>query len=94
MTTSCPFNPWVVIAGTGLAGLTAACELTRHGSSRVVLESEPALVGGISQTDQYESYRFDIGCHRVFSKSEEINRLWREILGDDQFLTRRRMSRI
>ena len=83
-----------VIAGAGPAGLTAAYELTKHGSSCVVLESEPALVGGISRTDQYKGYRFDIGGHRFFSKSDEINRLWREILGDDQFITRRRMSRI
>ena len=84
----------VVIAGAGPAGLTAAYELTRHGSSCVVLESEPVLVGGISRTDQYKGYRFDIGGHRFFSKSAEINLLWREILGDDQFITRKRLSRI
>ncbi len=83
-----------VIAGAGPAGLTAAYELTRHGSSCVVLESESALVGGISRTDQYRGYRFDIGGHRFFSKSAEINLLWREILGDDQFITRKRLSRI
>jgi protoporphyrinogen oxidase len=82
-----------VIAGAGPAGLTAAYELTRNGHSCVVLESEPALVGGISRTDQYKGYRFDIGGHRFFSKSAEINALWREILGD-QFITRKRMSRI
>jgi protoporphyrinogen oxidase len=82
-----------IIAGAGPAGLTAAYELTRHGASCVVLESEPALVGGISRTDQYKGYRFDIGGHRFFSKSEEINELWREILGD-QLITRKRMSRI
>jgi protoporphyrinogen oxidase len=82
-----------VIAGAGPAGLTAAYELTKHGASCVVLESEPTLVGGISRTDQYKGYRFDIGGHRFFSKSEEVNDLWREILGD-QFITRKRMSRI
>jgi len=87
-------NHNVVIAGAGPAGLTAAYELTKHGASCVVLESEAALVGGISRTDTYKGYRFDIGGHRFFSKSQEINELWREILGDDQFLTRKRMSRI
>jgi protoporphyrinogen oxidase len=82
-----------VIAGVGPAGLTAAYELTKHGRSCVVLEADPDLVGGISRTDQYKGYRFDIGGHRFFSKSEEVNRLWREILGD-QFITRSRMSRI
>jgi protoporphyrinogen oxidase len=82
-----------VIAGGGPAGLTAAFELTKHGRSCVVLEADPALVGGISRTDQYKGYRFDIGGHRFFSKNDEVNRIWREILGD-QFITRSRMSRI
>jgi protoporphyrinogen oxidase len=82
-----------VIAGGGPAGLTAAYELTKHGRSCVVLESDPTMVGGISRTDQYKGYRFDIGGHRFFSKSEEVNRIWREILGD-QFITRSRLSRI
>ena len=82
-----------VIAGGGPAGLTAAYELTRHGHSCVVLEADPKLVGGISRTDQYKGYRFDIGGHRFFSKSDEVNKIWREILGDE-FITRSRMSRI
>jgi protoporphyrinogen oxidase len=82
-----------VIAGGGPAGLTAAYELSKHGHSCVVLESDPRLVGGISRTDQYKGYRFDIGGHRFFSKSDEVNRLWREILGDN-LITRSRLSRI
>ena len=82
-----------VIAGAGPAGLTAAYELTGHGHSCVALEADPNLVGGISRTDQYKGYRFDIGGHRFFSKSDEVNRIWREILGD-QFITRSRLSRI
>src|SRR5262245_50252629 len=82
-----------VIAGGGPAGLTAAYELSKHGKSCVVLESDPRLVGGISRTDQYKGYRFDIGGHRFFSKSDEVNRLWREILGAE-LLTRSRLSRI
>ncbi len=82
-----------IIAGGGPAGLTAAYELSRHGRSCVVLEADPRMVGGISRTDQYKGYRFDIGGHRFFSRSREVNDLWREILGD-QFITRDRLSRI
>jgi protoporphyrinogen oxidase len=82
-----------VIAGGGPAGLTAAYELSRHGHSTIVLESDPNLVGGISRTDEYKGYRFDIGGHRFFSKSQEINDLWHEILGDE-LLSRPRLSRI
>src|SRR5271166_2199900 len=82
-----------VIAGGGPAGLTGAYELTRHGHACVVLEADCRLVGGISRTDEYKGYRFDIGGHRFFSKSDEVNKIWREILGD-QFITRSRLSRI
>jgi protoporphyrinogen oxidase len=82
-----------VIAGGGPAGLTGAYELAKHGHACVVLEADPRLVGGISRTDEYKGFRFDIGGHRFFSKSQEINELWREILGD-QFVTRSRLSRI
>ncbi len=82
-----------IIAGGGPAGLTAAYELSKHGRSCLVLEADPHLVGGISRTDQYKGYRFDIGGHRFFSKSGEVNELWREILGDE-LLTRDRLSRI
>jgi protoporphyrinogen oxidase len=82
-----------VIAGAGPAGLTAAYELTSHGHRCVVLEADPHMVGGISRTDQYKGYRFDIGGHRFFSKSEEVNRIWRDILGPE-LLIRSRLSRI
>jgi protoporphyrinogen oxidase len=82
-----------VIAGGGPAGLTGGYELSRHGKPCVVLEADSRMVGGISRTDQYKGYRFDIGGHRFFSKSSEINELWREILGGE-FITRRRLSRI
>jgi protoporphyrinogen oxidase len=82
-----------VIAGGGPAGLTGAYELTRHGRTCVVLEADPRMVGGISRTDEYKGYRFDIGGHRFFSKSSEINLLWKEILGDE-FISRTRLSRI
>ena len=85
--------PDAVIAGGGPAGLTAAYELTKHGGHCVVLESDPKMVGGISRTDVYKGYRFDIGGHRFFSKSDEITALWEEVLGE-QLITRSRMSRI
>src|SRR4051794_98275 len=82
-----------VIAGGGPAGLTGAYELSKHGRACVVLEADPRLVGGISRTDEYKGFRFDIGGHRFFSKSSEIRDLWSEILGDN-FITRSRLSRI
>ncbi|MDX2269984.1 MAG: FAD-dependent oxidoreductase [Bryobacter sp.] len=82
-----------LIVGAGPAGLTAAYALTKAGRSATVLEADPRYVGGISRTVQYKGYRFDIGGHRFFSKSAEIEALWTEILGDE-LLERPRLSRI
>ena len=82
-----------VIIGGGPAGLTAAYELTKHKAPVIVLESDPVYVGGISRTVNYRGFRFDIGGHRFFSKSREVEDLWTEIGGED-LLDRPRSSRI
>jgi protoporphyrinogen oxidase len=73
----------VIIAGGVPAGLTAAYELTKYDSPCIVLEADKELVGGISPTDKYRDYWFDIGEHRFFSKSDEVNQIWRVLLGDE-----------
>ena len=83
----------VVVIGAGPAGLTAAYELVKRGLKPVVLEKDPQYVGGLARTVQYRGFRFDIGGHRFFSKSREIEALWEEICGED-FLRRPRKSRI
>jgi protoporphyrinogen oxidase len=82
----------VVVIGAGPAGLTAAYELDRLGVASTVLEASGGA-GGISRTVEYRGFRFDIGGHRFFSKSAEIEALWTEILGSEM-LERGRLSRI
>ena len=83
----------VVIIGAGPAGLTAGYQLTKAGKTVAIIEQDPVYVGGISRTVEHEGYRFDIGGHRFFSKSQAVVDLWNEILPDD-FIQRPRMSRI
>lgn len=83
----------VICIGAGPAGLTAAYRLVAEGADVTVLERDPRLIGGISRTETYKGFRFDVGGHRFFSRSKEIEGLWEEILGD-QLLTRQRKSRI
>jgi protoporphyrinogen oxidase len=85
-------RPYVVIGG-GPAGLTAGYLIAKAGRRVIVLEAEDQ-VGGLAKTVvDPDGYRFDLGGHRFFTKSQEVNDLWLEIMGDE-FLMRPRMSRI
>ena len=86
-------RPDVLIIGAGPAGLTAAYQLSKQGLASTILEAD-TVVGGISRTAQRDGWRFDIGGHRFFTKVQPVEDLWFEILGEDNFLRRPRMSRI
>ena len=81
-----------VILGGGPAGLTAGYLLSKKGLPVIVLEAEDQ-VGGIAKTEVRDGYRFDLGGHRFFTKSKEVNDLWHEVMREE-FLKRPRMSRI
>lgn len=82
----------VIIFGAGPAGLAAAMKLTDNGKKSTIFEKD-RLVGGISKTLEFKGNRFDLGGHRFFTKSREVNELWDRTLGTD-FIVRPRLSRI
>ena len=82
----------VVVIGGGPAGLTASYQLSKAGVRSIVLEKDQTL-GGLSRTINYKNYYFDIGGHRFFTKIQEVEDIWKEVLADD-FLRRKRLSRI
>ena len=84
-------KPYIVIGG-GPSGLAAAYELAQNRYPVRLFEKSP-LLGGIARTENFRGYSFDMGGHRFFTKSAEIDLLWKDLLGDD-FLVRPRMSRI
>ena len=81
-----------VVVGGGPAGLTAAYQLSKLGHKPYVFEKS-YTVGGISRTEQYKGFHFDMGGHRFFTKAPEVNEMWQEVLAHE-FLLRPRMSRI
>jgi protoporphyrinogen oxidase len=85
-------NESLIIIGAGPAGLAAAHEAILLGITPRVIEKS-RQVGGISRTETYKDYYFDIGGHRFFTKVKKIDALWRQMMGKD-FLSVSRMSRI
>ena len=76
-----PPSKCAVVIGAGPAGLTAAHELLRLDPSwRVTILEESPHIGGISRTAVHGKSRIDIGGHRFFSKSKEVNDLWTTLM--------------
>lgn len=78
--------------GAGPGGLTAAYLLAARGVGVVVFEATDS-VGGLARTAVAGGFRFDLGGHRFFTKSAEVEALWGELLGPEM-LVRPRLSRI
>jgi protoporphyrinogen oxidase len=83
----------IIIIGGGPAGLTAAYQLSKEQVPAIVLEKDN-LLGGLSRTESYNGFLFDIGGHRFFTKVEAVEKIWREVLSEGDFPTRERLSRI
>jgi len=84
-------HPFIII-GAGPAGLAAAYELVRQGKQPLILE-QADKVGGLSRTEVYKGYRFDIGGHRFLTHHAEVQQLWEKMLGTD-FQQVPRLSRL
>src|SRR5690349_2079506 len=86
----------VVVMGAGPGGLCAAYTLTKAGVPARVVEKAP-FVGGLARTirrhTEHGEFRFDIGGHRWFTKNDELNALFREVVADE-LLWVNRISRI
>ena len=65
----------VVVIGAGPAGFTAARELARRGLEPVVLE-QSSSVAGLSRTETYKGYHFDMGGHRFFTYPLKPSTRW------------------
>jgi protoporphyrinogen oxidase len=72
--------------------LTAGYVLARSARPVVVFEADDQ-VGGLARTVVRDGYRFDLGGHRFFTKSAEVQDLWEQVLGEE-LLVRDRLSRI
>lgn len=69
-----------IIIGAGPAGLTAAYELATRTKIKPIIFEMDNNIGGISKTMEYKGYKFDMGPHRFFSKSDRVTKLWLNML--------------
>lgn len=65
----------VIVIGAGLAGLTAASQLSEAGKAVAVLESSQ-FVGGMARTISLFGRNVDIGPHRFFSANERVDKFY------------------
>jgi len=78
--------------GAGPGGLAAGYWLSKYGVPVTVLERAD-VVGGLARTLERDGFRFDIGGHRWFSKVEEVNDFYKEVIADETIWVKR-VSRI
>jgi protoporphyrinogen oxidase len=85
-----------VVMGAGPGGLCSAYVLSKAGVPTTVLEKAP-FVGGLARTIRHQTehgeFRFDIGGHRWFTKNDELNEIFREVVAEE-LLWVNRISRI
>jgi protoporphyrinogen oxidase len=80
------------ILGGGPGGLTAGYTLAEKDEKVVVIEKD-SKVGGLSKTVDFKGYKFDLGGHRYWSKSDLINNFVKKLMGDELIFVNR-ISRI
>jgi protoporphyrinogen oxidase len=81
-----------IVMGAGPGGLASGYWLSKHGIPVTVLERAP-VVGGLARTVEKDGFKFDIGGHRWFSKVDEVNDFYKEVIADETVWVRR-ISRI
>lgn len=85
-----------LVMGAGPAGLCSAYVLSKASLPAIVVEKAP-FVGGLARTirrpTEHGEFKFDIGGHRWFTKNDELNGVFREVVADE-LLWVNRISRI
>ncbi len=86
----------ILILGGGLAGVTAAHELSRRGASVILVEREEEVGGlakSLTHTSENGEFTYDIGPHRFHSTDPRVHEATLSILGEN-VVERERLSRI
>jgi len=83
----------IVVAGAGVAGLSAAYRLEGQVDTPVLVYEAQHEVGGYCRTLRHGEFRFDLGGHRFYTRKAHVQRIVEDVVGDD-LLTVERVSHI
>jgi protoporphyrinogen oxidase len=81
-----------IVLGGGVAGLSAACRLSRDSDRPVVVLEKNPWLGGLASTFEWEGCRLDLGPHRIYTVLPEIEKFILSILGSEVLRVRRQSS--
>ena len=73
----------IIIVGAGPAGLSCAYKLVRSNGYNVKVLEASSFIGGMSRSFNLWGQRVDLGPHRFFSKQNEVNQFFDQLIGDD-----------
>lgn len=72
-----------VVLGADPAGLTAAYELTRFGTSAITVLEPSGYIGGLARTKNYHEYRIDLGGGALSTQTKSVWKLWESLLPEE-----------
>ena len=71
-----------LVLGGGLAGLSAAYQLTAENVSVTVIEASEKI-GGLARTIEHNGFRFDLGGHRFVTHDKNLEKFVKTLLEED-----------
>lgn len=83
-----------IIIGAGALGLTAAHHLLTHTDIRPIVLERENFIGGRSRTLDFSGNLMELDEHRLFTNDVEFLSLWKNLLPDEDFSERQRVTAI
>ena len=72
-----------VVLGADPAGLIAAYELTRFGTSAITVLEPSGHIGGLARTENHHGYRIDLGGGALSTRTKSVRKLWESLLPEE-----------
>lgn len=79
-----------VVLGAGITGLRCGQKLSKN--KKIVIIEKKGNIGGLAASFNYKNFIFDIGPHKMYSIVPEIMNEYKEILGNELLINKKRNS--